>query len=143
MGLALVFLYLSVDEAAGLHERLIKPMRSLIDFEGYRGVFYFAWVIPGIAATLVFLVAYLRFFLHLENKFKLLFFISLGLYISGVIGGEMLSGHFAETIGLKNFTYATYTSLEESLEIGGASMVIYSLLVYIKQYLPDGIMFTL
>jgi hypothetical protein len=141
LGLALIFLYLSMDEAAVLHERLIKPMRSIINFEGYGGIFYFAWVIPGIAAVIIFLLAYLRFFLHLENKFKLLFFVSLAIYLSGVIGGELLSGHFAETIGLKNFTYAMYTSLEESLELFGASMIAYSLLAYINQYLPDGIIF--
>ncbi len=45
-GLALIFLYLSMDEAAALHERLIKPMRSIVNFEGYGGLFYFAWVIP-------------------------------------------------------------------------------------------------
>lgn len=142
LGLALIFLFLSLDEAAVLHERLIKPMRSITNFERFGGIFYFAWVIPGIAAVIIFLLAYLRFFLHLDNKFKLLFFISLTIYLSGVIGGELLSGHFAETIGLKNFTYAMYTSLEESLELFGASMITYSLLVYIKHYLPEGITIT-
>ena len=141
-GLALVFLYLSIDEAAVLHEKLITPMRSLFNFERYGGIFYFAWVIPGLAVILLFMLAYLRFFLHLENKYKFLFFISLSIYVSGIIGGEMLSGHFAETIGLKNFTYASYTSLEESLEWIGCSLTIYSLLAYIQQYLPEGITIT-
>ena len=140
-GLALIFLYLSMDEAAALHERLIKPMRSIVNFEGYSGLFYFAWVVPGIAVVLLFLLAYLRFFLHLENKYKILFFISIATYVSGIIGGEMISGHFAETIGLKNFEYAMFTSLEESLEWIGCSLIIYSLLLYIQQYLPEGITF--
>lgn len=139
IGLAIIFLYLSMDEAAVIHEKLIKPMRSLVNFESYGGVFYFAWVIPGIAAVLLFIVTYLRFFLHLENKYKFLFFISLAIYVSGIIGGEMLSGHFAGTVGLRNFTYAVYTSIEESLEWIGASLTIYSLLKYMQQYLPEGI----
>ncbi|MCE9647737.1 MAG: hypothetical protein K8S20_17215 [Chloroflexi bacterium] len=138
MGLSLIFLYLSMDEAAVLHEKLIPPMRSLFNFEGYGGLFYFAWIIPGIAVILLFAIAYLRFFLHLENRYKLLFFFSLAIYVSGIIGGEMLSGHFAETIGLKNFTYAAYTSAEESLEWTGCSLTLYSLLLYIQQYLPEG-----
>lgn len=142
IGLSLVFLYLSMDEAAVLHEKLIAPMRSLFNFEGYGGLFYFAWVIPGITVVLLFMLAYLQFFLHLENKYKFLFFISLMVYVSGIIGGEMLSGHFAETIGLKNFTYATYTSIEESLEWIGCSLTIYSLLLYIQQYLPEGFTLT-
>jgi len=138
-GLALIFLYLSMDEAAALHERLIKPMRSIINFEGYSGLFYFAWVIPGMVAVILFLLAYLRFFLHLENKYKILFFISIAVYVGGIIGGEMISGHYANTIGLRNFEYAMFTSLEESLEWIGCSLTIYSLLSYIQQYLPEGI----
>lgn len=45
----------------------------------------------------------------IKDKLKFLFFFSLAIYVSGVIGGEMLSGHFAGTIGLRNFTYAVYT----------------------------------
>ena len=139
IGLSLIFLYLSMDEAAILHEKLINPMRDLFNYERFGGIFYFAWVVPGIIAVLFFMLAYLRFFLHLENKYKMLFFLSLGLYVGGIIGGEMLSGHFAGTIGFKNFTYAAYTSMEESLEWLGCSLFIYSLLTYIQQYLPDGI----
>jgi hypothetical protein len=138
LGLSLVFLYLSLDEASVLHEKLIPPMRALFNYEQYGGILYFAWVIPGMAAVFLFMLAYLRFFLNLENKYKFLFLISLVVYVSGVIGGEMLSGHFAETIGLKNFTYSTYTSLEESLEWIGCSLIIYSLFAYIQEYLPDG-----
>jgi hypothetical protein len=137
-GLSAVFLYLSVDEASVLHEKLIPPMRALFNYERFGGIFYFAWIIPGLIAVFLFMLAYLRFFIHLENKYKFLFFISLAIYVSGIIGGEMLSGHFAGTIGLKNFTYAAYTSLEESLEWIGCSLTIYSALTYIQQYLPDG-----
>jgi hypothetical protein len=138
-GLALIFLYLSMDEASVLHEKLIPPMRALFNYERFGGIFYFAWVIPGMAAVFLFMLAYLRFFLRLENKYKILFFISLAIYVGGIIGGEMISGHFAGTLGFKNFTYAAYTSAEESLEWIGCSLLIYSLLTYIQQYLPDGI----
>jgi hypothetical protein len=135
-GLALVFLLLSFDEAASLHERLIKPMRAIYGADGF---FYFTWVIPGAIAVALFGLVYLFFFLHLDKKFKFLFFISLGIYIGGVIGGEMLSGYYASALGLKNFKYATIASLEESIEMIGCSLIIYSLLEYIKHYLPEGI----
>ena len=138
LGLALIFLFLSFDEAASLHERLIKPMRAIV---GAQGAFYFTWVIPGLIAVALFGLLYLIFFLHLDKKFKLLFFISLGMYIGGVIGGEMLSGYFAANLGQKNFTYAVVASFEESIEMIGCSLIIYSLLEYIKHYLPDGINF--
>ena len=137
-GLSLVFLFLSFDEAAVLHERLIKPMRALA---GAEGVFYFTWVIPGLIAVGAFALAFFMFFLHLENKFKILFFLSLAVYIGGVIGGEMLSGYYAANLGQKNYTYALVASLEESIEMFGCSLIVYSLLEYIKHYLPEGIKF--
>jgi hypothetical protein len=135
-GLAFIFLLLSFDEAAVLHERLIKPMRAIA---GAQGLFYFTWVIPGLIGVALFGLLYLIFFLHLDKKFKILFLLSLGVYIGGVIGGEMLSGYFAANLGQKNFTYAVITSLEESIEMIGCSLIIYSLLEYIKHYLPEGI----
>lgn len=137
-GLAIVFLFLSFDEAAALHERLIKPMRAIAGADGF---FYFTWVIPGAIAVALFGLVYLLFFLHLDKKFKFLFFISLGIYIGGVIGGEMLSGYYATAFGHKNITYATVASIEESIELIGCSLIIYSLLEYIKQYLPEGMIF--
>ncbi|RJP52104.1 MAG: hypothetical protein C4557_06855 [Anaerolineaceae bacterium] len=136
IGLALIFLFLSFDEAAVLHERLIKPMRQFTN----AGVafFHFSWVIPGMIAVLLFGLAYLMFFLHLDKKFKILFFVSLAVYIGGVIGGEMISGYFAANLGQKNYTYAVAASLEESVEMVGCAFIIYSLLEYIKQYLPEG-----
>ena len=137
-GLALIFLFLSIDEAAVIHENMIKPMRAIVGAEGF---FYFAWIIPGIIMVAAFGLLYLMFFLHLENKFKILFLFSLGVYISGVIGGEMISGYYAANLGLKNYTYAVVASLEESIEYIGCSLIIYSLLKYIEHYLPEGITF--
>lgn len=136
IGLAMIFFFLSIDEAAVIHENMIKPMRAIVGAEGF---FYFAWIIPGMAIVAVFGLVYLMFFLHLENKFKTLFLFSLGVYLSGVIGGEMISGYYASSIGQKNFTYAVVASLEESIEYIGCSLIIFSLLKYIEHYLPEGI----
>ncbi len=135
IGLSLIFLFLAIDESTVLHEQLIKPMRAIADAKGF---FYFTWVIPGAVAVGLFGLVYLLFFLHLDKKFKWLFFISLGVYIGGVIGGEMISGYYASALGLKNFKYAIVASLEESVEMIGCSLIIYSLLEYIKHYLPEG-----
>ena len=138
VGLALIFFFLSIDEAAVIHENMIKPMRAIAGAEGF---FYFAWVIPGMVIVAIFGLVYLLFFLHLERKFKILFLVSLAVYIGGVIGGEMISGYYASLLGQKNFTYAVVASLEESIEYIGCSLIIYSLLKYIGHYLPEGITF--
>lgn len=134
MALALIFLLLSVDEMVGFHETLIKPIRSIM---GAGGFLYFAWVVPGIAAVVLFGIVFLRFFLHLEHKFKLLFCFSLALYITGAIGGEMISGHYAALLGQRNLTYAVVASLEESIEVSGAILISYSLFKYIETYFPE------
>src|SRR5262245_25198034 len=42
--LSMAFLYLSMDEAAQLHEMSIKPLRAMFHFSGY---LYFGWVVPA------------------------------------------------------------------------------------------------
>ncbi|MEW6401691.1 MAG: hypothetical protein AB1649_07825 [Chloroflexota bacterium] len=134
--LALLFVMLSMDEAAALHERLIKPVRAALNLGG---VFYFAWIIPGFVFVGVLALTFIRFFLHLDSRFKVLFFFSLALYFGGVLGGEMISGYFAESLGQKNFTYAVVASFEESIEMIGASLFTFSLLKYMRVFLHDGI----
>ena len=55
VGLALVFLFLSVDEIASIHEKLGGPVRELL---GTSGLLYFAWFIPYGIALLVFVAIY-------------------------------------------------------------------------------------
>jgi hypothetical protein len=45
MILAIVFLFLSMEEIAGFHEAVAGPLRSLLAVDGF---FYYAWVIPAI-----------------------------------------------------------------------------------------------
>jgi hypothetical protein len=135
-GLALIFLFLALDESSSLHETLIKPLQT--DF-GSEGFLRFSWVVAGAAAVILFALVYLYFFLHLERKFKFLFFMSIAVYIGGVIGGEMISGYVASNFQIKSFIYGVTASIEESLELIGCSLLIYSLLEYIKDHLPEGL----
>jgi hypothetical protein len=129
LGLGVLFLLMSIDEAAAFHEMLITPMRQWL---GLGNWFYFGWVVPGLALIAVLALAYVRFFLHLDRGISLLLLASLLIYFSGAIGAEMLSGHLASAIGQRTFRYAVIASLEESVEMIGASMVIYSLLRYVR-----------
>jgi hypothetical protein len=134
LGLAVLFLIMSIDELSILHEMLIQPIRERL---GLGGWFYFGWVIPALALLAVLALAYVRFYLHLEHRFKWLFLVSFVTYFSGAIGGEMLSGRIASAIGQRNFTYAVYASLEESVEMIGASLIIFTLLRYFEVAIPE------
>ena len=129
-GLSTLWIIFSVDELAVLHETLIEPMRGIF---GASNWLYFAWVIPGIIFLAVLSIAYAYFIFKFDPRFKTLFVGSLLLYFSGAVGGEMTSGHFAAILGQRNFTYAVISSLEESVELMGASLLIYTLLRYIEE----------
>ena len=50
LGLSIIFCGLSMDEAVGLHEMAIDPMRELF---GASGIFLYAWVIPALVFVAV------------------------------------------------------------------------------------------
>lgn len=130
LGLALIFLFLSIDEFATLHENLIGPVRETLNTSG---ALYFAWVIPYSALLVIFLAFYFRFLLNLPKKSMILFLLSGTIYISGAIGFELIGGLRAESHGLNNLVYSLITTAEELLEMLGIALFIYSLLVYITE----------
>lgn len=123
------FMFLAYDEAFQVHEKLIKPIRVLLGGENL-GVFYFAWVIPGIAVVLVLALFFLRFMLHLPTKTRLRFLVAVILFIGGAIGIELIGGSYAELNGTQNLMYSIIVTIEESLEMGGLIVFIWALLRY-------------
>ena len=128
--LSAIFALLSVMEAVPVHEGLVKPVR---DWLHVGGLFYYAWVIPGGVLVIVFVLSYLRFvFVGLDSKFRWLF-VSAGLiYVSGGLGVEMIGGLQADLHGTSNLTYSLLVTIEELLEMLGASLFLYALMLYTK-----------
>jgi hypothetical protein len=121
------FLFMAFDEAIQVHERLILPIRTLLGDRNL-GVFYFAWVIPGIALVLVLGLFFLRFLLQLLATTRLRFLMAATLYIGGAIGVELIGGRYAELHGQQNWTYSMIATVEESLEMAGLIVFIWALL---------------
>jgi hypothetical protein len=132
--LGLVLLYLSVDEAAVIHEEFSRLFKDAPDINGW---LHYKWVIPGSIAVLILALAFVRFFLHLENRHKLLFFASSAVYLAGALGSELISGRYANQHGTKSFTYSTLTTVEESLEWFGVILLIFTLLGYIQAHVHE------
>lgn len=128
LGMAFIFLFLAVDETASLHERLIRPIRESFNTSG---LLYFAWVIPYGAAVLIFVMTYSRFLMRLPRSTCVLFLVSGTTFIAGAIGFELLGGRHYELQGNDNATYVLFQTAEESLEMLGIVIFIYSLLDYI------------
>jgi hypothetical protein len=123
------FLFMSYDEIFAVHEKLIMPLRTLLG-DSNLDIFYFAWVIPGIAVVFVLGLFFYKFLLYLPAKTRLRFLISATLYIGGAIGMEMIGGRYGLLHGEKNWTYAMIVTVEESLEMAGLIFFIYALLKY-------------
>jgi len=133
IGLAVIFLFLSIDEFTTIHELLIEPLRSALNTSGF---FYFAWVIPYGISVIIFLLLYLRFLINLPIRIRLLFIIAGVIYIAGAIGLELVGGYYYELQeGQRDLTYVIITSFEESLEMVGILIFIYALMLYIDSEL--------
>jgi len=128
-GLALVFLYVSMDEAAGIHGLLTEPTQRRL---GVSGALSFAWVIPAMAAVVVLATLYVRFILALPRRIRLLFIVSAMVYVGGAVGLEMVAAAWVELHTKDNTTYVLISTLEETLEMLGATIFIYALLIYLQ-----------
>jgi hypothetical protein len=126
------FLYMSADEAMSFHERWTGSVRNLWGDENL-GIFYFAWVIPGIAIVLVLALFFLRFTFRLSARTRLTFLIAATLYIGGAIGVELVGAQFAELHGTGNLIYSMIATVEESLEMGGVIIFVWGLVVFIAE----------
>jgi len=131
--LAFIFLYLSIDESASLHELTIEPVRNLT---GAGSVLYFAWVIPAMIGLVILAICYFRFLFSLPPKTRNLFFLAAVLYVGGAIGLELPEGYWAEKTGGDDFVYWIFVSIEEPLEMLGVVCFIHALLGYLASVAP-------
>jgi hypothetical protein len=129
-GLAFVFVYLSLDEVAAIHEIAVDPMRRLFHA---RGLLHFSWVILGIAFVAVMALLYSRFYLSLPRPSRCWLFFSALLFLSGTLGLEMIGGLHVERHGDGNFTYALIANGEESLELLGLVFFLHALMDLLRK----------
>ena len=120
--LSLALLWVSVDEAAAIHEMTITPLHNALDTHG---IFYFAWVIPALLLVVVLGVG--KNTLHLCG----------GHVVIGALGGDLVGGHWYEAHGDDNLTYALMTQIEENLETAGISLGIVAVLTYFIRVMPE------
>ena len=121
--LGILFVALSIDEMAELHEHLGR-LQSIWDTHG---IFYFAWVIPGAAFVAVVGLLYARFLAHLPARTRRRFVLSAVVYVTGVLGVEAISGWRAETMGMNNMTHSCIATVEEVMEMAGVAMFMVAL----------------
>jgi hypothetical protein len=131
--LGAVFSYLSVDEASIIHEKFSALLKSLPDLNGWA---HYRWLYAGAAAVIFLTLVFIRFYLHLDLSYKILFPLSAAVYILGAAGGELFSGHYAQYYGTKNITYTLMTHGEEFGQHFGSIMMVFTLLTYLVAHYP-------
>ena len=125
---------LAIDEFASLHEQLTGPLRRLLDIEG--GPFLWEWVVPAIVAMTVFVVVFLPFLRSLPRSTRRGLLTAGFLFVSGAIGMEMFAATFV-SFRTTDVTYVLSATVEETLEMLGIAVFLFTLLAYIAVGVPD------
>jgi hypothetical protein len=126
-GLALVFLYLSLDEVLSIHEIAAEWLQT--DFE-FTGFFAFGWQIAAAPFLVLFAVLYFRFWLRLPARTRLLFMLAGIVYVGGAFVIEGVSAAYWDSTGGISYPYLVIATLEEFCEMIGVIVLIYALLNY-------------
>ncbi len=128
-GFVILFSFLTLDEFASIHEPMAQYFRKTFNTSG---VLYFAWVIPYAFGLIALLLIYGKFLISLNRKILFLFIVSGIVFISGAVIMELFEGSYVESNGFNNVYYLVFVPIEETLEMIGLSLFIYSLLQYLK-----------
>jgi NADH:ubiquinone oxidoreductase subunit K len=137
LGLAVIFLALSIDETATLHEW----SSSLLASYELDGIFYYAWVLFGLGFVGLFALVYGRFFFHLPKAQQRSFFLAAALYVGGALVVEMFNGRYESLFGAETLTYQLMTAVEELMEMGGVLLFIDALMKYIAKHIQTVILY--
>lgn len=131
IGLAIIFTFLSIDEAVAIHESIgdLIEEKQLFDAKGF---LFFAWVVPyGLLLTL-FTLSYFKFVFSLPRQTMILFIFSGCLFVTGAMGFEVFSARVADTSGTQDLYYSVLYTIEEICEMIAIVIFSYALLRYIE-----------
>lgn len=110
LAMALMFVALSADEIAGIHEAFntVSPV---------------PWTLPAAIATLVVGLAYLPFLAHLERPIRRRLILAGILYVGGAVVIEQVQAWFIQA-DTDSFAYAIWSAAEEGAEMAGAVLFL-------------------
>lgn len=110
--LAWVFVYLSADENAGLHETLGFWLSEHFGWASSLGVY--VWLIPALALVAGLGIASWKFLRHLPPRTRRTMVIAAVVYVAGAAGMEIVEALFDRLSG--SFSFSMMTIVEETLD---------------------------
>ena len=130
LGLSVIFLYLSIDEGAAIHEMFSEPLETALNTSGY---LTFPWLIVFVPLVIVFGLLYLRFLFHLSPQIRNLVIFAALLYVGGAVVVEAVSANRWYLDGGVSFPYLAIATVEELLEMLGVVLFLYALLLVVRE----------
>lgn len=127
-GLAFGLLFMSVDEAAQIHEGVVGE--TLINLLGRgEGIMYYRWYLPYIPIVIVIGLLYVPFLRKLPRRFALGFLAAGFVFLTGALGVEMIQAYISfHDLGGQGISML----VEETCEMLGIVLLIYTLLLYLS-----------
>ena len=130
-GLAAIFLCLSLDESASLHEKLVVTVRRLMPMlaEDSHGLLKYGWIIPVGALVLCLLMAYLPFLKALPQSTRKGMIAGGFIFVAAALVFEVFEGYAVQN--LPKHTDTVIETVEEVIEMLGLIVFIDTLLRYL------------
>lgn len=130
-----LFVFLSMDEGAMLHEAFITKFREWTTDGTATGLANHLWLIPVVVVFCLLLIPFIKFVRTLPKRAAALLAAGVGTFALGAI--------VYETFGLIMFSDASpflyhgvNVAIEEALEMSGACITIYGVLEYLRLRAP-------
>lgn len=130
--LAYLFLYLSIDDAASIHQ---LGNRVNMSWLLKLGVQSYAWAYIGVVFCALFGIVFYRFVFNLPVETRRLFIASGALYVLGACGMEITKSIVVQYSPPPSIATGIVKTLKQTFEMLGNSLLIYAQLSYIGKYI--------
>ncbi|MBA3502309.1 MAG: hypothetical protein M4D80_18885 [Myxococcota bacterium] len=119
-GVAAVFAYASLDEAAELHEHMGGNFSA-------GGVLYFDWIIPAAVLLVALVMIFWPFVRALEPSTRRRLILAGAIYVGGAVLMELPLGWWTDRAGPDSLGYMLIDWVEETMELAGAALALHTL----------------
>jgi hypothetical protein len=132
--LGILFLFLSMDEIATIHEEVGAEITAFLQTTG---IFLYGWVIIGIVFVTAFVMVYAGFVRSLPRMPRYLFVLAGTIYVGGALGLKMVEGWYVDNYGEANIGIILLITVKQFMQMSGVIVFLYALLGYARHNVED------
>ncbi len=122
-----LMVFLSIDEGGGIHEQSIGIIQNS---DRITGTAINPWVVYAVLVLAVVGVLFIRFFMRLPRRTKVLVAASAVIFVTGAFFMDMVGGGYVDRPALHSLFFIP---VEEGLELLGIALLTYAFADYAKQ----------